>query len=116
MLPKGGGRKREREELVAWWYSESNNFRGMRGGDSRRAPTSPVVYLRRRERSCETFPYVFKSLPGVLTLSLPGSTTIPANSSRNATISSRSHSHAVASFGTTAGKGCASELGQHRTR
>ena len=60
MLPKGGGRKREREELVAWWYSESNNFRGMRGGDSRRAPTSPVVYLRRRERSCETFPYVFK--------------------------------------------------------
>jgi hypothetical protein len=32
----------------------------MKGGDSRRAPASPVAYLRRRERSCETFPYVFE--------------------------------------------------------
>ena len=60
---KGWGREMRKRRTCGLVVPGIQYFRGMKGGDSRRAPSSPVVCLSRRERSCETFPYVFKSLP-----------------------------------------------------
>jgi hypothetical protein len=48
---KGWGREKRRKRTCGLGVPGIQYFRGMRGGDSRRAPSSPVVYLRRRQRS-----------------------------------------------------------------
>ena len=49
-VAKGWGEEKEEKNLWPDGVPGIQYFRGMRGGDSRRAPTSPVAYLHRRQR------------------------------------------------------------------